>query len=51
MLSGALGGRNSQMGKYLGQGTLYKVAKEKFMKDITVSTTTAGNHGKSVAWG
>ena len=24
------------MGKYLGQGTLYKEAKEKFMKDITV---------------
>ena len=32
----AIGGRNSQMGKYLGQGTLYKDAKEKFMKDITV---------------
>ena len=32
----AIGGRNSQMGKYLGQGTLYKEAKEKFMKDITV---------------
>ena len=30
----AIGGRNSQMGKYLGQGTLYKDAKEKFMKDI-----------------
>ena len=32
----AIGGRNSQMGKHLGQGTLYKEAKEKFMKDITV---------------
>ena len=32
----SIGGRNSQMGKYLGQGTLYKDAKEKFMKDITV---------------
>ena len=30
------GGRNSQMGKYLGQGYLYKEAKEKFMKNITV---------------
>ena len=30
----AIGGRNSQMGKHLGQGTLYKEAKEKFMKDI-----------------
>jgi glycerol-3-phosphate dehydrogenase (NAD(P)+) len=30
------GGRNSQMGKYLGQGHLYKEAKEKFMKDTTV---------------
>ena len=32
----AIGGRNSLMGKYLGQGHLYKVAKEKFMKNITV---------------
>ena len=32
----AIGGRNSLMGKYLGQGHLYKDAKEKFMKDITV---------------
>ena len=32
----AIGGRNSLMGKYLGQGYLYKDAKEKFMKDITV---------------
>ena len=32
----AIGGRNSMMGKYLGQGNLYKDAKEKFMKDITV---------------
>ena len=32
----AIGGRNSLMGKYLGKGYLYKDAKEKFMKDITV---------------
>ena len=32
----AIGGRNSIMGKYLGQGNLYKDAKEKFMKNITV---------------
>jgi glycerol-3-phosphate dehydrogenase (NAD(P)+) len=32
----AIGGRNSLMGKHLGQGYLYKDAKEKFMKDITV---------------
>jgi len=32
----AIGGRNSLMGKYLGQGYLYKDAKEKFMKNITV---------------
>jgi glycerol-3-phosphate dehydrogenase (NAD(P)+) len=32
----AIGGRNSLMGKYLGEGYLYKDAKEKFMKDITV---------------
>ena len=32
----AIGGRNSLMGKYLGQGYLYKDAKELFMKDITV---------------
>ena len=32
----AIGGRNSQMGKHLGEGTLYKDAKEKFMKKITV---------------
>ena len=30
------GGRNSQMGHYLGQGYLYKEAKEKFMKSTTV---------------
>ena len=30
------GGRNSQMGKYLGQGYLYTDAKENFMKNITV---------------
>ena len=32
----AIGGRNSLMGKHLGQGYLYKDVKEKFMKDITV---------------
>jgi len=32
----AIGGRNSLMGKYLGQGYLYKEAKEKFMKNITI---------------
>ena len=32
----AIGGRNSLMGKYLGQGYLYKDAKEKFMKKTTV---------------
>jgi glycerol-3-phosphate dehydrogenase (NAD(P)+) len=32
----AIGGRNSRMGKYLGEGYLYKDAKEKFMKNITV---------------
>ena len=32
----AIGGRNSQMGKHLGEGVLYKDAKEKFMKNITV---------------
>jgi glycerol-3-phosphate dehydrogenase (NAD(P)+) len=32
----AIGGRNSLMGKYLGEGHLYNDAKEKFMKDITV---------------
>ena len=32
----AIGGRNSLMGKYLGQGHLYKNAKEEFMKNITV---------------
>ena len=32
----AIGGRNSLMGKYLGQGHLYKDAKEKFMKNITI---------------
>ena len=30
------GGRNSNMGYYLGQGHLFKEAKEKFMKEITV---------------
>ena len=32
----AIGGRNSLMGKYLGEGYLYNNAKEKFMKNITV---------------
>ena len=32
----AIGGRNSLMGKYLGEGNLYNDAKEKFMKNITV---------------
>jgi glycerol-3-phosphate dehydrogenase (NAD(P)+) len=32
----AIGGRNSLMGKYLGEGYLYKDAKEKFMKNTTV---------------
>ena len=32
----AIGGRNSLMGKYLGEGYLYNDAKEKFMKDTTV---------------
>jgi glycerol-3-phosphate dehydrogenase (NAD(P)+) len=31
-----IGGRNSLMGKYLGQGHLYKNAKELFMKNITI---------------
>ena len=30
------GGRNSKMGYYLGQGHLFKEAKDKFMKDITI---------------
>ena len=30
------GGRNSKMGYYLGQGYLFKEAKEKFMKEITI---------------
>ncbi len=32
----AIGGRNSLMGKYLGQGNLYRDVKEKFMKNTTV---------------
>ena len=32
----AIGGRNSLMGKYLGQGNLYQDAKEKYMKNVTV---------------
>ena len=32
----AIGGRNSLMGKYLGEGYLYKDAKKMFMKNITV---------------
>ena len=35
----AIGGRNSLMGKYLGEGYLYNEAKEKFMKNITVEGT------------
>ena len=31
-----LGGRNSKMGYYLGQGYLFTDAKAKFMKEITV---------------
>jgi len=31
-----IGGRNSQMGKYLGEGYLFKSAKKKFMNKITV---------------
>jgi len=30
------GGRNSKMGKYLGEGYDYKTAKEKFMKNETI---------------
>ena len=32
----AVGGRNSKMGKYLGKGFTFKVAKNKFMKNDTV---------------
>ena len=32
----AIGGRNSLMGKYLGEGYLYNEAKEKYMKNVTV---------------
>ena len=32
----AIGGRNSLMGKYLGEGYLYNDAKKKFMKNVTV---------------
>ena len=32
----AIGGRNSQMGKYLGEGYLYKEAKKKFKDEVTV---------------
>ncbi len=32
----AIGGRNSRMGKYLGDGYLYKDVKKKFMNEITV---------------
>ncbi len=32
----AIGGRNSLMGKYLGEGYLYNDAKEKFMQNVTV---------------
>ena len=36
----AIGGRNSLMGKYLGEGHLYNDAKEKFMKDVTEAAAT-----------
>ncbi len=39
----AIGGRNSLMGKYLGQGHLYKDAKDKFMKNITVEGADLAN--------
>jgi len=39
----AIGGRNSLMGKYLGQGYLYKDAKDKFMKNITVEGADLAN--------
>ena len=32
----ALGGRNSKMGKYLGEGFTYKKAKKKFMSNYTI---------------
>ena len=32
----AIGGRNSLMGRYLGEGYLYNDAKKKFMKNVTV---------------
>ena len=38
----AIGGRNSLMGKYLGDGYLYKEAKEKFMINITVQGAQLG---------
>jgi len=39
----AIGGRNSLMGKYLGQGYLYKDAKGKFMNNITVEGADLAN--------
>ena len=39
----AIGGRNSLMGKYLGQGYLYKDAKEKFMKNVTIEGAELAN--------
>ncbi len=39
----AIGGRNSLMGKYLGQGYLYKDAKDKFMNNITVEGADLAN--------
>ena len=44
----AIGGRNSLMGKYLGQGYLYKDAKEKFMKNITVEGAELANEIGSI---
>ena len=32
----AVGGRNSKMGEYLGKGYNFKIAKKKFMKNVTV---------------
>ena len=32
----SMGGRNSRMGSYLGQGMPYSVAKRDFMADVTI---------------
>ena len=44
----AIGGRNSLMGKYLGQGYLYKDAKEKFMKNVTIEGAELANEIGSI---